>query len=250
VLVAALAAAGCGSAHESAKHYPPATPVATVCGPLPAGLKASAFWLRTSDGLRLYATSAGSGPHAVVLVHESGGASLCGWLQTMAWLGQNGFRAVALDLRGFPPSAQPSAAAYHRYGLDLQAAVDAAHGLGSKSVIVLGASMGGAAAIVEAPKLNGIDGVISLSGELNLPTSELDALAAAPHLRQPLLVLASQDDGYLDGADAHRLVRAAGSLDKMVHVYPGADHGWGLLALAPENTKVKATLLHWLRSHA
>jgi dienelactone hydrolase len=248
-LAAVVAVAGCGGSHPAASHYPAAKLVANVCGAVPAGLKTSAFWLKTSDGVQLYAAAAGTGPHAVVLVHESGGAGLCGWLPTMAWLAKNGFRAVAVDLRGYPPSASPGTAAYHRYAPDLQATVDAAHGLGSKTVTLMGASMGGAAALVEAAKLHGISGVVSLSGELDLPTSELDALAAAPHLREPLLVLASQDDGYLDGADAHRLVRAAGSADKTLRVYPGADHGWDLLALAPENARVKATLLRWLREH-
>jgi alpha-beta hydrolase superfamily lysophospholipase len=64
------------------------------------------------------------------------------------------------------------------------------------------------------------------------------------------VVFASQDDGYLDGADARRLVRAAVSPDKTVHVYAGADHGWDLLALAPENRAVKATLLRWLTAHS
>jgi alpha-beta hydrolase superfamily lysophospholipase len=165
----------------------------------------------------------------------------------MRWLTENGVRAVAINLRGYPPSGTPSLASYHHYGEDIQAAVDAAHTLGAKDVFVLGASLGGAATVAEAPKLKDVAGVISLSGELELPTAELDAIGAAPKITVPFLFVGSAADGYVLGPDARRLTRAVGSKDKQVHIFAGGYHGWDLLDVAPYRARVKALLLRWLR---
>jgi dienelactone hydrolase len=113
----------------------------------------------------------------------------------------------------------------------------------------MGASMGGAATVAEAPKLKDVSGVISLSGELALPTSELDAIGAAPRITVPFLFVGSEVDGYVSGPDARRLTRAVGSKDKQAHIFPSGYHGWDLLDSAPYRARVKALLLGWLRSH-
>ncbi len=241
--VLALTACG-GSSHTLAGNGAPS--LARTCGT--AGVAASTYFLKTGDGLRIYAASAGKGSKAVVLLHESGGAGLCGWLPTMRWLAANGSRAVAINFRGYPPSGSPALAIYHHYAQDIQAAVDAAHTLGAKHVFVMGASMGGAATVAEAPKLQDVAGVISLSGELQLPTSELDAIGAAPKVTVPFLFVGSEADGYVLGSDARRLTRAVGSTDKQVRIFADGYHGWDLLDAAPYRARVKALILGWLRS--
>lgn len=244
--LAVLVLAGCGgTSHELANGGAPS--LSTTCGELPAGLTASTYFLKTGDGVRIYAASAGDGSKAVVLLHESGGAGLCGWLRTMRWLAADGFRAVAINMRGYPPSASPALASYHHYAEDIRAAVGAAHTLGAKHVFVMGASMGGAATVAEAPELKDVAGVISLSGELKLPTSELDAIGAAPKITVPFLFVGSEADGYVLGSDARRLTRAVGSKDKQVRIFSGGYHGWDLLDVAPYRARVKALLLDWLR---
>jgi alpha-beta hydrolase superfamily lysophospholipase len=52
-------------------------------------------------------------------------------------------------------------------------------------------------------------------------------------LHVPFLVLASRNDHWLLGAEARKLVSAAGSRDKQVVVYPGYRHGWDLLYMPP-----------------
>ena len=241
---AIVALAGCGgSSHHLARNGAP--PLAKTCWQMTSALKAETYYVRTSDGVRVYVASSGSGPTAVALVHESG-AGICGWLQTMRWLSRHGIRAVAIALRGYPPSDSPALAVYHRYTPDIQAAVDAAHELGSKSVFVMGASLGGTATVAAAPKLEHVAGVISLSGELQLPASDLDAIGAAPHVALPFLLVASRNDGYLDAASARRLYRAVASKDKQVAVFPDAFHGWDLLDVAPYAPKVRALILGWL----
>jgi pimeloyl-ACP methyl ester carboxylesterase len=241
-----LALTGCGgSSHTPANGGAPS--LATTCGALPAGLAASTYFLTTPDGVRIYAAAAGHGSTAVVLLHESGGAGLCGWLPTLRWLSANGIRPVAINFRGYPPSGTPSLANYHHYAQDIQAAVDAAHALGAKNVFVLGASMGGAATVAEAPSLKDVAGVISLSGELELPTLELDAIGAAPRITVPFLFVGSEADGYVLGSEARRLTRAVGSSDKQAHIFDGGYHGWDLLDVAPYRARVRSLLLGWLR---
>ena len=77
-----------------------------------------------------------------------------------------------------------------------------------------------------------IAGVASLSGELDLANANLDALAAVPKIGVPLLIMGSRDDRYLDAHDAQKLLRAAGSSQKSLAEFAGADHGWDLLALS------------------
>jgi alpha-beta hydrolase superfamily lysophospholipase len=242
-IVALLAGCGGGGSHFSGRTGAPS--LATTCGGLATGLHAKTYWLDTTDGVRIYAATAGDGPTAVALMHESG-AGICGWLETMAWLSSKGLRAVAIAFRGYPPSAEPPDAIYHHYTPDIQAAVDAAHGLGAKHVFVMGASLGGAATVAAAPKLKEAAGVINLSGELQLPTSEIDAIGAAPRITLPFIVIGSKLDGYLDGGAAHRLYRAVGSKDKQVAVFPGGYHGWDLLEAAPYRNKVRALILGWI----
>jgi len=248
-LALVLLLAGCAATKHRAALSTGAPALATTCGGLPGGLTTKSYWLETSDGVRIYAAAAGSGPTAVALVHESG-AGICGWLPTMQWLASKGVRPVAIALRGYPPSAAPRDAIYHHYANDIQAEVDAAHALGAKRVFVVGASLGGAATVAAAPNLQHVAGVISLSGELQLPTSEIDAIGAAPHIKLPFLLVGSQDDPYLDGASAHRLYRAVGSRDKQVAVFVGSSHGWSLIEDPPSSKQVRALILGWISARS
>lgn len=211
-------------------------------------MKAETTWLETSDHVKLYSAETGSGSTAIVLAHETPGG-MCGWLPVMRTLSARGYRSLAFDFRGFPPSESPAMTIYNDLGPDLQAAVDAAHADGAKKVFVMGASFGGAAAITFGHTLHGVDGIVNLSGELNLPGRSLDTFAAAPKLRTPLLIVAGHDDPYLDAHAAGMLMNAAGSSDKKLIVVPGAYHGWDLLDLAPMREQLWARILAWIAVH-
>lgn len=246
VLVAGLALAACGGGGGKTAATRSAGPsLRRVCGTLPRDLQAQTSWLRTSDHVRLFSFSAGSGSTGVVLAHESPGGS-CGWLPAVPTFTAHGLRVLAFDFRGFPPSASAPNRLADDFAPDLQAAVDALHADGASKVFVVGASFGGATALAEGAKLHGVAGFVSLSGELELPAHAIDALAGVRKLRAPLLVLASRQDYYLDAADAKRLVRAAGSADKQLALYPGFNHGWDLLERAPFKQRVWSRLLGWI----
>ncbi len=225
---------------------PAPRPLAAKCGN-PSDVAAKPFWLRATDGVRLYAVEAGRGNIGVVLAHESP-ADLCGWLPYMATLAPSA-RVLAFDFRGFGDSQRPSSTHdFLAYGRDLRAAVARLHGEGVKKVFLMGASFGGAAALTYAPGL-ALAGVVSLSGETHIPGTGLDALAAMPRLRAPLLIMGSRHDRYLSVADALLLRRRAGSHDKRVELYPGGFHGWDLVEDAPYAANARSFLLAWLRSH-
>ena len=215
---------------------------------MPKGLDAKPIWLHTSDGVRLYAATAGSGSKAVVLLHEFP-ADLCGWFPTMQVLADHGYRAIALDFRGSGRSGKPRLAIYLHLRPDIQAGIDEARAEGAKEVFLMGASLGGAAAMTHAPSLKGLAGVVSLSGELKLPNFALDAIDAVPRLRVPFLTMAARDDSSFDAADAHTLIRAVGSKDKRLVLFPGSRHGWDYIDPAPYKARARRILLDWLHAH-
>ncbi len=241
VIAVAFAPAAAGSEAGS-----PPGPLAAKCGKT-FGVAAAPFWLRAADGVRLYAIEAGNGDVGIVLAHESP-ADLCGWLPYLATLTHH-YRVLAFDFRGFGDSERPaSTRAFLAYGRDLRAAVARLYAEGAGKVFLMGASFGGAAALTYAPSLR-LAGVVSFSGETHIPGTGLNALAAVPRLRAPLLIVGSRHDRYLSVPDAQLLRRRAGSRDKRVELFPGGFHGWDLVEDAPYAAKARALVLAWLRSH-
>jgi pimeloyl-ACP methyl ester carboxylesterase len=119
--------------------------IATLCM-LPF-LVQSPVNIPTEDGGLIDALLYGRGRRAVVLVH-GGRFSKESWKPQVEILQQNGFRVLAIDLRGKgksrgPGDSDPYTAPLH---LDVLAAVRYLQKSGSSSVYVIGGSMGGSAA--------------------------------------------------------------------------------------------------------
>lgn len=237
VLAAAVAAGAAGAASA------PPRSLTEKCVQT-SGVDAQPFWITASDGTRLYAIEAGSGSSTVVLMHEYP-ADLCGWLPYMATLTRAGLRVLAFDFRDFGDSGRPAARRATAYGRDVRAAVARARADGAKRVFLAGASFGGAAALTFGPQV-AVAGVISMSGEAKL--FSMDALAAVPRLRAPLLILGSRQDRYLSVADARALLRRAGSRVKRLVLYPGGFHGWQIVEEAPYAPRARAVVLSWLKA--
>jgi alpha-beta hydrolase superfamily lysophospholipase len=222
-------------------------PLASSCGDAP-GITAQPTYVRTADGVDLYALDAGSGSTAVVLVHESP-ANLCGWLPYIPTLTTAGFRVLAFDLRGYGHSGVPPRVPYRAYDRDLTAMVGRAHADGAKRVFLLGASYGGALSLTYAPRLR-VDGVISLSGETYLPSTHANPLLSAARLHVPLLIVGTRHDHYLPVKDALALLRRAATKDKRTALYPGGWHGWGIVETAPYAGSARALIARWLHARS
>jgi len=184
---------------------------------------------RTADGVRLVGHRfGGARPGAkpvAVLAHMSNG-SLCEWLPEARRLASRGIWVLAFDFRGHGSSEGTQRLG--RLGLDVAAAVKAARGLGARRVVVVGASLGGIAAVVAAATVKPpLAGVASVSGPALIP-GRLDARPSAPRLTVPALFVASKADqnaGYDFAADAQRLYDAAGSEAKRLELVDGSLHG-------------------------
>ena len=185
--------------------------------------------VRTADGVRLVGHRfGGARPGAkpvAVLAHMSNG-SLCDWLPEARRLVARGIWAFAFDFRGHGSSEGTQRLG--RLGLDVAAAVKTVRGLGARQVVVVGASLGGIAAVVGAATITPpLAGVASVSGPALIP-GRLDARPFVPRLRVPALFVASRGDqnaGYDFAADAQGLYDAAGSEAKRLEVVDGSLHG-------------------------
>ena len=184
---------------------------------------------RTADGVRLGGHRfGGARPGAkpvAVLAHMSNG-SLCEWLPEARRLAARGIWVFAFDFRGHGSSGGTQRLG--RLGLDVGAAVKTVRGLGARRVVVVGASLGGIAAVVGAATITPpLAGVVSVSGPALIP-GRLDARPFAPRLAVPALFVASKSDqnaGYDFAADAQRLYDAAGSTAKRLELLDGSLHG-------------------------
>jgi alpha/beta superfamily hydrolase len=250
VLLLLSAACGTGAAsptrsakREAAVDDPPS--LASSCGSA-SGIDAEPFWLETEDSVRLYAIGAGTGSVAVVLAHQ-GRSDLCEELPYAKTLVAAGLRVLAFDFRGNGHSAYPSknALAYRR---DFAAALKHLERDGATRVFLIGASMGGAAAVQNSGGLP-FAGVVSLSGTrlwsgfgINRPGPRA--------LRAPFLYIGSKDDWRAPLKEARTIVRSAGSRDKRSIFYRGSAHGWEFVQSPPFSRKNRTLILNWIHRHS
>jgi alpha-beta hydrolase superfamily lysophospholipase len=187
---------------------------------------------KAADGTGLDGVLIGSGKVGVVLAHEYDN-DLCGAWPFANYLARRGFRVFAIDMRCFGRSACPQGHAAGRVVDDLVAAVAELRRRGATKIALVGASMGGSAALIAGTRVQPpIDAVISLSGEAN-PTSllhiPLNARAAAQELTVPAMYVVANLDQDTSVQETRAMYRAAKAGDKRLIVLPGqfdGFHGW------------------------
>jgi alpha/beta superfamily hydrolase len=248
LLVGSVCGTGAASSTRSAKtkgavDEPPS--LASACGSA-SGIETEPFWPQTEDNVRLYAIDAGKGTVAVVLAHQ-GRSDLCEELPYAKTLIGSGLRVLAFDFRSNGHSAYPSknALAYRR---DFAAAITHLKGDGATQVFLIGASMGGAAAVQNSGGLP-FAGVVSLSGTRLWPGFGINKPGPRA-LRAPFLYIGGRSDYRAPLQEARTIVRTAGSRDKRSIFYRGSLHGWELVQSAPFAAKNRTLIRDWIQRHS
>ncbi len=227
----ALAASTAGAAPQRAAH---------------GCVKGSELWFDAADGTKLVGHRFGTGSTAVILTHQSEG-DLCDWLPYARRLAARGYFVFPIDFRGYGFS-EVSPAGPYRYAQDIAAAVKAVRKLGKRKVFVVGASMGGIAAVVAGASVSpALAGVVSVSSPARF--RGMDGVKAGSRLRVPVLYLAATADdnaGYDFSEDAKALHRAASSKRKRLELLPGPLHG---IALVGGSAKARAAVESFLKAN-
>jgi pimeloyl-ACP methyl ester carboxylesterase len=217
--------------------------VTEVCGPPNAPGRLTT--IHASDGVRLAAIEAGSGERGVVLIPELGATGKCGWWDYAAYLAARGFRVVLFDHRCTGESScPPTGTAPTGLTSDIQGAVIRLRQRGATAIALLGASQGGAEALITATlPQRGVTGVAALSAD-ELSTSlaadpyPATALAAAARLRLPVLFAVAEGDPYVSVQQTRQLYKEAGSPRKqLVILGPDQGHGWDLVTAQPDGSR-------------
>ncbi|MGH3036847.1 MAG: alpha/beta hydrolase family protein [Gaiellaceae bacterium] len=208
-----VASAGCGGGDEGAgpttsASGPTSTRAATAC----SEDEAEAVTVTTQDGTELDAALVGAGDVGIVLGHQLG-SDMCAWVPFATQLAKRNLSGLAINF----VSASPDK--------DMVAGAAELQRRGAKRIFLVGASMGGTAALVAAADID-VAGVAALSAPQEF--SGLDALPAVRDLEVPVLFLVGRQDESF-ARDARRLFQVTNSPDKDLVVTSGAEHGTDLL---------------------
>jgi pimeloyl-ACP methyl ester carboxylesterase len=206
----------------------------------------------TADKLDLAGVTFGSGKKGVLLLPQDG-SDLCRWWEYATELVGKGFRILAIDLRG---TGYSDAGTKADYTADAEAGVVALKKAGADRVVIIGAALGAATALVTAGRVpDQVAGVVSLS----YPDDGLDVTAgsgAAPHtpveaaplIKAPLLICFTAEDKLSAKAKPTEFVAKAGSTVKQLVGRPGVSHGWDMLKIGDDD--IRPDILTFLETYA
>ncbi|MFE6967529.1 alpha/beta hydrolase family protein [Agromyces sp. NPDC057679] len=212
---------GTGSSAEA-----PASP-SERCGD--TGVDSSAMWLPVGDA-RFDVGVAGEGTTTAIFAHQRN-QDECGFWPYASTLAEQGVQVLLVNSCGYGETECPRDANHVvDDGADaILAAADWAREQGAERVVVVGASMGGTAAVVAGGRDGGtgvLDGVVDLSGPLAF--RGYDSMDDAPDLTAPLLLAVAPGDTSVDAGELQQLAGATAS-DDITIVTDGVGHGWAML---------------------
>ena len=204
----------------------------------------------TEDQVHLAGVRFGSGTHGVLLLPQRG-ADLCPWWDYAHELSMAGFHVLAIDSRGTGYSEEGTVV---DYTADAAAGVAELKKAGAERVVIIGASVGGATALVTAGRIpDQVAGVVALS----YPDDTLDVTGgggsgpktpadAAPLITAPVLIAYTTGDPQAAKPDA--LIGTLNGPEKQLVGRPGVSHGWDMLRLGDDD--VRPDVLAFLQSYA
>ena len=176
----------------------------------------------TGDGVELVGDLHGDGDVGVILLHMFQ-SDRTAWSSFAALLADEGFTALTFDFRGYGDSGGDRVV--EDIWRDALAAVRFMRGRGFDRIILVGASMGGTAALVVAAR-EGLEAVVTLSAAssfmgLSIPPEAVELI------EEPKLFVAAQGDS--PAAVTAQQLYAAAPPPKKVEVVSGSDHGIDLV---------------------
>jgi dienelactone hydrolase len=213
-------------------------PSAAAC--LQPAERAKGIRFHSGSGVDLAGVVLGNGPTGVVLVHQAD-SDLCQMVPYGRALVGLGYRVIAFDLNG--NGASPAAAsgpAEPHLDLDVAAAVGVLRGQGVGKIALVGASLGGLAAITAATEIRPpVAAVVSLSNPAEL--SGMDATRSAKQLLVPSLFVVAGEDAA--ARDVRAVYDATKASDRHLEEVAGSGHG---IALLDETAEADASYLRAL----
>lgn len=203
------------------------------CGPQPAEVTETRWRYRVlrDPGVGAVPSAlAGRGRTVAVLLHQTNGGGLCGWLPYAQQLASSGVAALAIDLCRYGESRCRGVADDRYLGADQVEAVRVAveharRDLAAERVVVVGASMGGSVALMSGSTVDGIDSVVDLSGPVDW--SGMDVVRGGRALRVPALVAMAGAEGPEEVDGSRAIVDRAPEGSRFV--LPEDGHGYELL---------------------
>jgi len=235
VAVLALLLAACGGGNEVGVASPITSPVASPTLAAPATLApgqptatpvtGTPVSFTTEDNVTIQGRLFGSGNTAVVFAHMYPNDQRA-WWGFASEVAAQGYAALTFDFRGYGETGGSKDVAH--IDRDLIAAVRYLRESGHERVILVGASMGGTAALKVAARgeFKGlVVGVVAVSAPQAF--QGLVAVDDVPNIKVPLLFVASEGDGVAFNSLEAFYDSATGP--EQQQVYPGDAHGTALL---------------------
>lgn len=254
-----LLAVGCGSDSPADQGVPAsaAVPLPTeppgapseMCGGSDTPAKVDTMWLETSDGAAIETAVVGTGGDVALFLHQSN-LGYCGFLPYATWLETQGVRSILVSLCTYGESVCPQGLGPMN-SLDgtVAAAIDLANTSGADRVTVVGASMGGTAAVGIGAAYGDdgrIDAIVDLSGPATY--GGVDARRSAADVTVPALFAVAPGDQSISVEAMQELARAAVDSEHATFVQGTQGHGWDLLddgGVYP--SQVGSIVLRWIR---
>jgi esterase/lipase len=176
----------------------------------------------TGDGVELVGELQGTGDVGVILLHMFP-SDRTAWSSFAGQLAEEGYTALSFDFRGFGDSGGDRVIA--EIWRDALAAVRFMRSRGFERIVLVGASMGGTAALIVAARED-LEAVVTLSAAssfmgLSIPPEAVELI------EEPKLFVASQGDS--SAAITAQQLYAVAPQPKQVEVVGGSDHGIDLL---------------------
>ena len=166
-----LGAAACGggdpapatsSAAPTELAVPTPISIDQACtGEVPSGVEQRS--LTATDGSLINTGWLGSGDTSAVLLHQTDGYGLCGFLFYAGYLAKHGVGVVAMDLCGYGQSFCVGRPLGNDPAGQVKVVTDAVRADGATRVVLVGASMGGSVSLTAAKAVEA-DAIVDLSG--------------------------------------------------------------------------------------